>query len=169
MGTLVPVPPASGEAGPVALELPPKPIPLPLSGQLNPSAFITNLWLSVRVCPCGFSRTDLLLIARSLPKAEVGAGVSQPVIFRMQRPACTALLSPTGTLSIMGGITKEQALWQAYRVAYKLKYRIWWKPVTQVHSAVIRECSSCLTLASSDFTFTGLISFVYVLLFRAMV
>ncbi|CDJ41095.1 Chromosome I, complete genome, related [Eimeria tenella] len=133
MGTLVPVPPASGEAGPVALELPPKPIPLPLSGQLNPSAFITNLWLSVRVCPCGFSRSDLLLIARSLPKAEVGAGISQPVIFRMQRPACTALLSPTGTLSIMGGITKEQALWQAYRVAYKLKYRIWWKPVTQGH------------------------------------
>ncbi|OEH75127.1 hypothetical protein cyc_00876 [Cyclospora cayetanensis] len=37
----------------------------------------------------------------------------------MQRPACTALLSPTGILFIMGGITKEQALWQAFRVAYK--------------------------------------------------
>ncbi|CDI76937.1 hypothetical protein, conserved [Eimeria praecox] len=131
MRTLVPVPPATGEAGPVALELPPKPIPLPLSGQLNPSAFITNLWLSVRLCSRGFSRSELLLIARSLPKSELGVGLSQPVVFRMQRPSCTAVLAPTGTLSIMGGITKEQALWQAYRVAYKLKYRVWWKPVEQ--------------------------------------
>ncbi|CDJ30884.1 uncharacterized protein EMH_0062090 [Eimeria mitis] len=124
MRSLVPVPPpANDEAGPVALELPPKPIPLPLSGQLNPSAFITNLWLSVRLCSRGFSRSDLLLIARSLPKSEIGVGQSQPVVFRLQKPACTALLAPTGTLSIMGGITKEQAIWQAYRVAYKLKYR----------------------------------------------
>ncbi|XP_026189617.1 uncharacterized protein LOC34617974 [Cyclospora cayetanensis] len=128
MSVLVPVPPASGEAGPVALALPPKPIPLPLSGQLNPSAFITNLWLSVKICPRGFSRPELLLIARSLPRSELGACPSQPVVFRMQRPACTALLSPTGILFIMGGITKEQALWQAFRVAYKVKYRIWWKP-----------------------------------------
>ncbi|CDJ52374.1 Chromosome I, complete genome, related [Eimeria brunetti] len=133
MCSLVPVPPASGEAGPVALELPPKPIPLPLSGQLNPSAFITNLWLSVRICSRGFSRSQLLLIARSLPKSELGVGASQPVVFRMQRPACTALLAPTGTLLIMGGITKEQAIWQAYRVAYKLKYRVWWKPVEGEH------------------------------------
>lgn len=138
----MPVPPANGEAGPVALELPPKPIPLPLSGQLNPSAFITNLWLSVRLCSRGFTRSELLLIARSLPKSELGVGASQPVVFRMQRPACTAVLSPTGSLSIMGGITKEQALWQAYRVAYKLKYRVWWKPVEQVWC----DFSSCLRM-----------------------
>lgn len=132
MGILVPVPPASGDAGPVALALPPKPIPLPLSGQLNPSAFITNLWLSTRLCSRGFSRSELLLIARSLPRSELGGGASQPVVFRLQRPACTALLSPTGMLFIMGGITKEQALWQAFRVAYKIKYRIWWKPASKV-------------------------------------
>ncbi|KAL8433571.1 hypothetical protein ACSSS7_003790 [Eimeria intestinalis] len=134
MGTLVPVPPASGEAGPVALAVPPKPIPLPLSGQLSPSAFITNLWLSVRICPRGFSRSELLLVARSIPKSEISGSSSQPVVFRLQHPACTALLSPTGMLFVMGGITKEQALWQAFRVAYKLKYRVWWQPVHQEES-----------------------------------
>lgn len=134
MGTVLPVLPASGKAGPVALELPPKPIPLPLSGLLNPSAFITNLWLSVRLCPRGFSRSELLLIARSLPRSELGGGLSQPVVFRLQRPACTALLSPTGVLFVMGGITKEQALWQAFRIAYKVKYRVWWKFESQVRA-----------------------------------
>ncbi|KAL8270213.1 hypothetical protein Esti_005888 [Eimeria stiedai] len=85
----------------------------------------------VRICPHGFSRSELLLIARSFPKSEISGSPSQPVVFRLQHPACTALLSPTGMLFVMGGITKEQALWQAFRVAYKLKYRVWWKPIRQ--------------------------------------
>lgn len=129
MGIFVPVNPAAKEGGPVALSLPPKPIPLPLSGMLSPSAFITNLWLSVKICSRGLTRKELLLIARSFPRSELGCGPSQSVVLRLKRPACTALISPTGCLSVMGGVTKEQALWQAFRVAYKLKYRLLWRYV----------------------------------------
>ncbi|KAL8434520.1 hypothetical protein Efla_000036 [Eimeria flavescens] len=89
----------------------------------------------VKICPRGFSRSELLLIARSIPRSELGGTASQPVVFRLQRPACTAMLAPTGVLSVMGGVTKEQALWQAFRVAYKLKYRVWWRSLHQRDSA----------------------------------
>ncbi|PFH37219.1 hypothetical protein BESB_036770 [Besnoitia besnoiti] len=119
--------PASFSFSPLPLHLSDKRVPQALSATIAPSAYVTNIWTSICVCATGFSARDLFLIARSLPNSEYSGGSSLPVVLRLKSPSCTAVLSANGRLSIMGGVTREQAAWQAYRVAYKLKFRMRWR------------------------------------------
>ncbi|EPT26669.1 hypothetical protein TGME49_236280 [Toxoplasma gondii ME49] len=111
---------------PVPLPLSDKPVPEHLSEAIRPSAYMTNIWTSTRISR-SFSAQDFFLISRSLPNAEYSGGALQPLVLRLKGPSCTAVLGVNGRLSVMGGLTFEQASWQAYRVAYKLRFRLNWR------------------------------------------
>lgn len=117
--------PSTFSFSPLSLQLSDKTVPQALSAAIRPSAYLTNIWASISIAP-GFSSQDFFLIARSLPNAEYTGG-TQPLVLRLKNPSCTAVLGANGRLSIMGGLTLEQARWQAYRVAYKLRFRLKWR------------------------------------------
>ncbi|PHJ16855.1 hypothetical protein CSUI_009328 [Cystoisospora suis] len=127
--------PTSSSFSPVILPLSDKPIPSYLSNTLHPTALLTNLWISISLSSTPLSSDLMYLIARSLPFSEYTGVPSQPVVIRLKNPACTAILQRTGRLSIMGGLTPDQATWQAYRLAYRIKYRTQWEFFTPSSSS----------------------------------
>lgn len=127
--------------GPFLLPLSPKPVPPHLVDTVRPSAFVTNLWLTVCINPRGFTRRQLRLIAKSMRRSELGVGETAPLVIRVggnefqgrRVPLCTAVLFPSGRLTLMGAVSEAIALWHASRVAFKVKYRIWWKREVRGH------------------------------------
>ncbi|CCF72689.1 hypothetical protein BMR1_01G01115 [Babesia microti strain RI] len=98
-------------------------------------ARILVIWMSILVNEYGFTKDELILIARSFPRTIIDKSGVQ---IYLKSPHCIIRIYSTGRLAILGGIDESQAITHLERVTKKLKHKIFWEPINDSFPADIR-------------------------------
>eukprot|EP00920_Eleutheroschizon_duboscqi_P029825 GHVT01072464.1.p1 GENE.GHVT01072464.1~~GHVT01072464.1.p1 ORF type:complete len:465 (-),score=84.12 GHVT01072464.1:1017-2411(-) len=69
----------------------------------------------------------------SVGSSSLGGAPSGPsILVRLGHINCSVIVTSRGSIFILGCVSPARAAWELYRVAYKIKFRIFTRPVTQL-------------------------------------